>query len=109
MLWTNLAGRGLGPGWETSRFEDQLNRMLNRFGSSPAGEFPPMNIWADSEHALVTTEVPGINPKNIEISVTGKALAIRGAREPERFPRTTRITEGNAGTASSAKQSSCPS
>jgi len=83
MLWTNLAGRGLGPGWETSRFEDQLNRMLNRFGSSPAGEFPPMNIWADSEHALVTTEVPGINPKNIEISVTGKALAIRGAREPE--------------------------
>ena len=90
MLWTDLAGRGSGPWWEASRFEGQLNRMLNRFGSSPTGEFPPMNIWADSDQAIVTTEVPGIDPKNIEITVTGKALAIRGAREPEQ------VSEGDA-------------
>jgi HSP20 family protein len=32
---------------------------------------------------VVTTEIPGIDPGSIEISVAGSTLTVRGSREPE--------------------------
>ena len=35
------------------------------------------------DHAVVTTEIPGIDPSAIEISVINDSLTLRGSRKPE--------------------------
>jgi HSP20 family protein len=42
-----------------------------------------MNVWANAENAVVATEIPGIDPDSLEISVVGSTLTIKGSRQPE--------------------------
>ncbi len=86
MLWTEgfgTFGSGVDPWAQFERMENEMNRVLSRFASPSVGEFPAVNIWADADEALVTTEIPGIDPKTIDISVAGKTLTVKGSREPE--------------------------
>lgn len=67
--------------WE-GRLEDQLNRLF----AGPSGavhEFPAVNVWQNDEKALVRTELPGLDPASIEISVLGDTLTLQGARRSE--------------------------
>ena len=86
MLWTEGFGtyrRGIDPLTEFRRIENEMNRVLSRFASPATGDFPAINIWADGDEAVVTTELPGIDAKLVEISLTGKNLILSGSREPE--------------------------
>jgi len=86
MLWTEgfgTFGSGVDPWAQFERMENEMNRVLSRFASPSVGEFPAVNIWADADEALVTTEIPGIDPKTIDISVTGKTLTVKGSRDQE--------------------------
>ncbi len=86
MLWTTGLGRfgtGVSPWTELERMEHEMNRMLSRFASPPATEFPALNVWGSVDEAVVTTEIPGIEPSSIDISVVGSSLTVRGSREPE--------------------------
>ncbi len=87
MLWTTGFGRfGGGPSspWtELERMENEMNRMLSRYAYPPSSEFPAFNIWGTTDEAVVTTEIPGIEPEAIEISVAASTLTVRGSREPE--------------------------
>jgi len=60
-----------------------MRRALYRWTTAPFAEFPLVNVWASGEEAIVTTEIPGVDPQSIDISVTGKTLTIRGSRDPE--------------------------
>jgi HSP20 family protein len=69
---------------------DSLQREMNRlFDNSfsyrrrSAPTFPAMNIWTNAEGALVTAEIPGVDIKDIEISVVGESLTLSGERKPE--------------------------
>jgi HSP20 family protein len=42
-----------------------------------------VNIWVDGDEAVLTTEIPGIDAKSVEISVAGKSVSLRGSRKPE--------------------------
>jgi HSP20 family protein len=42
-----------------------------------------MNAWVAGDIGIVTTELPGVDPKSVDISVMGKTLTLRGSREPE--------------------------
>ena len=86
MLWTTGLGRfggGLSPWTDLERMENEMNRMLSRYAYPSSGEFPAFNIWGSSDQAVVTTEIPGIEPDAIDISVAGSTLTVRGSREPE--------------------------
>jgi len=49
--------------------------------------YPPLNIYDDGETFVVRAEVPGVDPKNIDIEATGDTLTIRGERTlPEAGP-----------------------
>lgn len=65
------------------RLEDEMNRVLSGFTFPSVSEFPPVNIWGNEHEAVVTAEIPGIDPKDIEISITGRTLVLSGNREPE--------------------------
>ena len=71
---------------EMQRFQDDMNRL---FDSSLSGSYyhsdsiPTLNIYSTQEEALVTAEVPGVELKDLEISVVGNNLTICGNREAE--------------------------
>ena len=81
MLWSDLErfGRLANP-W---RDLERMQRAFSRLATASATEFPAVNAWVAGDTALVTTELPGVDPKKIDISVAGKSLTLRGSREPE--------------------------
>ena len=48
-----------------------------------APSFPAMNAWTNEDGAVITAELPGVNPEDIDISVVGETLKLTGSRQPE--------------------------
>lgn len=42
--------------------------------------YPPMNIYDDGESFIVRAEVPGVEPKDLDVSVVRNTLTIKGKR-----------------------------
>lgn len=70
---------------------DRLRQDFDRFfdSSIPRGyrqrgrAFPAVNIWTSEEDGvIVMAELPGVDPDDLNISVTGDALTISGTRMP---------------------------
>ncbi len=51
--------------------------------------FPALNVWEDEEHLHVEADVPGFKMEDLEVSVLGDELTIRGRREPSDEDRST--------------------
>jgi HSP20 family protein len=69
---------------------DQLQREMNRlmdtsFGRRSFGSpsFPAINIWTSEEGQVITAEMPGFKPENIDIDVTADKLTLSGERNPD--------------------------
>ena len=69
---------------------ERLQREMNQFfnlslSNRPAWspDFPAINIWSNEEGAVLTAEIPGVNPDEIDISVVGQTLTIVGNRKTE--------------------------
>lgn len=78
MLWTDVDRYGLLDPW---RVFDRLNRAASGTAAAPAtGEFPLVNVWLNGDRAVVTSELPGIDPKDVDISVAGRTMTLRGSR-----------------------------
>lgn len=76
--------RGLGGQME--RMQREMNRLFSDFfgrgaAAGQAGVFPPLNVAEDQENLYVRAELPGIKPEDIEISVEGETLTLRGERK----------------------------
>ena len=80
MFWSNLGRRGM---WrEMDRLQREMNRLIDSVGrgsTRPSG-FPPVNVWANQEHVLVTAELPGVEPEELDISVVAESLTLGGRR-----------------------------
>ena len=72
---------------EMERLRREMNQLFNewpqraRWGIAPS--YPAMNVWTDENNALVTAELPGVNLDDIDISVEGDMLTVRGVRRPD--------------------------
>jgi HSP20 family protein len=53
-----------------------------RFGVASRG-FPALNVWEDGETIFAEAEVPGLKADDIDISVVGNELTLRGRRGGE--------------------------
>jgi HSP20 family protein len=76
------------PWAELEHIQDELNRVFNHsFGTlredvlSPA--FPAFNVWTGKDDVKVVVALPGMDPKDIDISVLGNTVTISGERRPE--------------------------
>jgi HSP20 family protein len=81
---------------EMQRFQEQLDSLF----ASRSGEvytFPPVNVWTSDESVIVSAELPGMELENLDISVHGETLTIRGGRarqelkEGDKFQRRERL------------------
>ncbi len=67
--------------------QSDLERFLRNpgygLGVSASGGFPPVNIFDAGDGVAVIAEVPGVDPKNINVSGQGHTLTIQGERRRE--------------------------
>lgn len=74
---------------DLDRIQREMNRLFDDSYSSPTHglrAFPRLNVWADENSALVTAEIPGITPDEIEIIITGDTLTLKGERAMPDLP-----------------------
>ena len=64
-----------------SKMQREMESFLDSFSGS--GVFPAVNVSEDAENIYLTAEIPGIRPEEIDISVVGRTLTIRGERRIE--------------------------
>jgi HSP20 family protein len=77
------------------RMRREMDRLTSAFGPHfGAGEgtvyrpgvYPPINVYDDGESFIVRAEVPGADPKAMDLTVTGDTLTIRGERVAAELP-----------------------
>ncbi len=88
--------------WDPLAELTHLQRALNRaFDSRPGrrqAEFPPVNVAADNDEAVLTAELAGVDPADLEVTVHGAMVTIKGTRrevpvaEGEQYHRRERET-----------------
>ena len=81
--------RRMSPAFPFGDFRREMDRLFTDFGiagpgsASHGGEsFPAVNIWEDQESIYVEAECPGLKMTDLDLSVVGNELAIRGERKP---------------------------
>lgn len=71
---------GLHP---LTAFREEMDRLFEGFfgPSAVAGRtFPAMNIWEQGDNVFAEAELPGLKNEDVEVSVVGNELTIRGRR-----------------------------
>jgi HSP20 family protein len=79
---------GLNPFYQ---LRDEMDRLVGDFfdpatsshAPRDAGSvrtFPALNVWEDGDTLYAEAEVPGVKPEDIDVSVVGGDLTIRGQR-----------------------------
>ena len=70
-------------------FDDLFDRFLGgRISRQPAERNPALESYVDNGKLVIRVDLPGIDPKDVEITATGDQLIIRGKREQQREEQT---------------------
>ena len=72
-----------------TRFRTEMDNLFNRFLGEPWGFMeglatPRTDLAETDKHVKISMELPGIDPKDVEISVAGGMLTVRGEKKQER-------------------------
>jgi len=83
------------PFRELNLLQDRMNRLFQESwgqgaltrgeeGMPSASFVPPVDIYEDGNNIVVKAEVPGIDPKDIDVRMENNTLTIRGERKFEK-------------------------
>jgi HSP20 family protein len=77
------------PFRELDRFKRDFDELFDRFlggrlSRPAAGSGPAIESYVAGGKLIVRADLPGIDPKDVEITATGDQLTIRGKREQQR-------------------------
>lgn len=73
--------------WDADPFEDmrriqrEMNRLFRQAGEG--GAFPAANLWANENEAVLTAELPGVDPAKVDLTVHEDHLTLKGEREQD--------------------------
>ena len=75
-----------------SQFNDEMNRYLSTARASAANQehdwIPAVDIREEDNCYLLSADIPGVNRKDVEITLEEGVLTVKGERKPE-----TEVTE----------------
>ena len=67
---------------ELESLQTDMNRAFSDLGYNRSWQrgatYPLMNVWSSAEGIVVDAELPGVDPKDVDISVLGDELTLRG-------------------------------
>ena len=91
-----VLARRWNPWNDLLSLREEMNRMFEAETGGPVRsgllgtEFmPPVDVIRDKEHIRVRMDVPGLQKEDLEISVLGNSLFIRGEKKSESKPEGT--------------------
>jgi HSP20 family protein len=71
--------------------QDEMNRIFDTFFGTPATRTgweptfrPALDVEENAEEFIVRVDIPGMNQKDVKVSLMGETLTIRGERKNER-------------------------
>lgn len=64
------------PFRELDRIADELDRSVNRTGTTPL----PMDAYRRGNHVVAHLDVPGVRPEDVDITVERNVLTVRATR-----------------------------
>lgn len=79
-------------GWDPFGTLRNMQRELERvtgmslFGEGRTiggGNYPPVNLFNGPEDVLVQFEMPGVKREDLDLSITGETLVVKGAMRPQ--------------------------
>jgi HSP20 family protein len=105
-------------------FRSEMDRLFDRFGFPslrrmfdmepawrPASSFtfsvPAIDMSEDEKAYKISAELPGLDAKDVDVSVSGNMLVLKGEKVRKRRRRTRIIIFPSAPTARSSARSSC--
>jgi len=68
---------------EMMNLQREMNRLFSNMGQKSPQKYPAINIWDKKGSAVITAELPGIDPEKLDISVSGDTVTISGAANQE--------------------------
>ena len=78
------------PFGELSSFRSEMDRLWNRFfGETPLGRtvteewLPSVDFTETKDNLLIKAELPGLEAKDVNVSVSGDILMIKGEKQRE--------------------------
>ena len=79
------------PFREMARMQDELNRLFDDRVWRPRGQeelstgfLPAVDVYEDQEALTVTAELPGVDPKDVDVRVENGLLTLKGERKLEK-------------------------
>jgi HSP20 family protein len=78
----------LGHAWDPFRdLEREVDRLMQGVNMSLQGvrssrRFPQMNLLDQGDRFVLTAEIPGVEPAQLEVTTAGGYLTIKGHRQP---------------------------
>ena len=77
---------GIWDPWrEMRRARNRVNRFLDDVGQWSEHGYPALNVWTSGDDVMLTAELPGIEAKDVDVSVHDTTLTVRGERKAERL------------------------
>ena len=103
------------PFFDVQKTLDEMDRILDAVGqplglrSVPPGTFPAINVYDQGNSAVLTAEIPGAKAKDLELTIIGDSVTLKGQRrdepaENERYDRKERPSPKNPGFPSIARR-----
>ncbi|HQE93349.1 MAG TPA: Hsp20/alpha crystallin family protein [Anaerolineae bacterium] len=74
------------PWDELERLRREMNQVFANFPVLSEARitpgYPAMNVWTNENGAVITAELPGIDPAELDIAVVENTLTLSGERKP---------------------------
>ncbi|WP_372796168.1 Hsp20/alpha crystallin family protein [Pontiella sp.] len=70
---------------ELQSLQREMNRLFDGYESRTAmSRFPALNVWGNEENVVVTAELPGMEPEDLDLNVVNNQLTIKGERKADK-------------------------
>jgi HSP20 family protein len=80
------------PFFDVGKTLEEMDRMFGQMGqplsvrSVPRGTFPAVNIYEQDNGVVLMAEVPGVAPEQLDLTVLGDTVTLKGQRLEEDLP-----------------------
>lgn len=73
----------INPWRNLYRLRDEMDKTFTDYRERASSEYPAVNIWSGTDDAILMAELPGMNANDIDLSISGDTLTLKGERHPE--------------------------
>ena len=72
------------PWQELDQIQQEMGRLFGRRRPSAPVGYPAVNLWADDTSLVLTAELPGLDPEQLDVTVNRNTITLSGKREADK-------------------------